>query len=254
MIINIISEDAARLPVYFHTISSRHNQEDVVRPNGLNVCQLLFVLGGEGMLSVSGKEHRLARGTAFYVSSGVAHSYCGEGLTTAWITFRGDGVEAIKHYATDESVVFHSTNVGEYALMIEDMEREYFGKKRECILSSMAYGVITAFFDEAQRTDVSDIDAALAYMEEHFATDITLAKLCSVCCMGHSSFSKKFKERFGMSAFEKLIEIRLINADMMLTHLPTKKVSAIAHECGFSDVGYFSKAYKRKFGKTPRTR
>ena len=249
-----MSDTAAHLPIHFYTVSSHHNQEPVLRLCGLDVCQILFVLDGDGVLSVGESEYPLSRGVAFYISDGVAHKYSGEGLCTAWITFRGDGVAGLKGYINKDSIVFKSVDVAKYALSIEDIEREYFDKKREGILSSMAYGIVTSFFDEATVAPTSDIDAALSYMEEHFASNITLAKLCSLCCMGHSGFSKKFKERFGVSAFEKLMEIRLINADMMLAHLPTKKVSAIARECGFSDVGYFCKAYKRKFGKTPRSK
>ncbi|MBQ7387419.1 MAG: AraC family transcriptional regulator [Clostridia bacterium] len=255
MINHIFKESFFALPIYFLTMSSRHLQENVSRPEGLQNQQLLFVLEGEGTLVTDSAEYGIKAGSAFYLDAAVPHSYFGEGLVTAWITFAGDAADAVRNQAGGRGVVLQrGIDTLKYRKAIADMEREYFSRRREGILSSMLYSMAMSFFDEESFGAMSDMDRVLSYMEEHFSEDITLAELCAICRMGHSSFSSRFKECFGVSAFEKLMEIRLINADMMLSLYPEEKVYVIARDCGFSDVGYFCKAYKRRYGKSPRKR
>ena len=255
MINRIFQNNIPQMPIYFTTISSEHIQEGVSRPEGLFAPQFLFVLDGEGRLLAEGNSFDLCRGSAFYLADGVPHSYSGEKLITAWVTFMGDAAEAIKRQACERPLVIYSgVDTAKYQKMMVDMEREYFGKRREGILSAMMYSIAMSFFAEESLAAMSEMDKVVSYMEEHFSDNITLVELCAVCGMGHSSFSEHFKARYGVTAFEMLTEIRLANADMMLKLYPDEKVYSIARECGFSDVGYFCKVYKKKFGRTPRTK
>jgi AraC-like DNA-binding protein len=234
-------------------MSSTHRQESVSRPNGLFSPQLLFVLDGEGTLTANDEVHVLRRGSAFYLADGVAHSYSGDGLITAWVTFDGYSVGSLKRqFGGGGIVIYQDADTAKYQKMISDMEREYFGNRREKVLSAMIYSLVMSFFAEDDISSMSDMDKVISYMEEHYADNITLEALCKISGMGHSSFSVRFKERFGVTAFEMLMEIRLANADMMLSLYPEQKVHSVARNCGFSDVGYFCKSYKKKYGRTPR--
>jgi AraC-like DNA-binding protein len=230
-----------------------HIQEGVSRPEGLFAPQFLFVLGGNGRLFADGATFELRRGCAFYLDMGVPHSYSGEKLITAWVTFSGDATDAVRRQACNRPlVIYNGVDTAKYQKMITDMEGEYFGKRREGILSAMMYNIAMSFFAEETLVAMSDMERVLSYMEEHFADDITLGELCAICGMGHSSFCEHFRARFGMTAFEMLMEIRLANADMMLKLYPEERVYVIAQDCGFSDVGYFCQAYKKKYGTSPR--
>ena len=132
------------LPIYFCTCSSRHEQEDVSRPRGLVYGhQLLFVLDGKGMLYVDGKQYRLQKGVAFYLAPELPHRYINlENLTTSWMTCQGSGMADISRYIENQRFLFcKQSNVARYAAQIEEIEREYFGKRRQGILSAMAYSI-----------------------------------------------------------------------------------------------------------------
>ena len=239
------------MPIYFTTISSEHMQEGVSRPEGLFAPQFLFVLGGNGRLFADGATFELRRGCAFYLDRGVAHSYSGEKLITAWVTFQGEAVDTVRRQACERPlVIYNGVDTAKYQKMITDMEREYFGKRREGILSAMMYSIAMSFFAEESLAAMSEMDRVVSYMEEHFSDNVTLSELCAICGMGHSSFCEHFKAHFGVTAFEMLTDIRLANADMMLKLYPGEKVYSIARECGFSDVGYFCKTYKKFFSNT----
>ena len=88
-------------------------------------------------------------------------------------------------------------------------------------------------------------------MEKNFANKITLDDLAKLCTMSRSQFCKEFKNYYNCTAFEKLIEIRLLNAQTRIQSNPGETVGMIARQCGFEDVSYFCKAYKKMFFVTP---
>ena len=254
MILHIFSADFKPLPIYFVTCAAKHMQEPVAREEGFSdLSQLLFVLEGEGVLYCGGKEYPIKQGNAFCVAPEVSHSYHGiDGLVTAWITWRGSGYEDILQYLGQSGFAFyHDVDCKKYARQIEMIEQEYFGKRREGTLSALLYSMLISFFEEQNRTVFSDLDRVICYMEEHFSDRITIDELARVHRSSKSTFCEKFKRAYGCTAFEKLIEIRLINAESMLKMNPNEKILTVAERCGFVDVSYFCKAYKKKFGVTP---
>ena len=175
-----------------------------------------------------------------------------DNLTTAWVTCRGSGWDEIARYIGETEFLFcEQTNVSRYATQIGEMEREYFGKRREGLLSSMLYTLVLSFFDEQLTAEATPIELAVRYMEEHFQEPITLHQLTAVSCCSRSSFCTKFKELYGCTAIQKLNEIRLHNARMMLLLEPQEKIITVAERCGFDDISYFCRAYKRKYGISP---
>jgi transcriptional regulator GlxA family with amidase domain len=52
-----------------------------------------------------------------------------------------------------------------------------------------------------------------------------------------------------------VLELRLQKAQVMLAdpRHHRLKVSEIAHACGFNEVSYFNRCFRRRFGATPTT-
>ncbi|MBQ9783235.1 MAG: AraC family transcriptional regulator [Clostridia bacterium] len=251
---HIFDADFIPLPVYFTSSSSWHRQENVNRPTGLRPsAQILFVLDGEGILYYDGKQFSLRKGCAFYVDCAVPHAYENTGgLITAWITWLGSGQEELRNYIGKKSFLYSDrVDVKAYALEIGQIEREYFTQKREGVLSAMLYALLLRFFDEQREPKPSEMDLVLRYMEQHFGEKLTLMELAELCHMSRSVFCKKFRDTYGCTAFEKLIEIRLLNARTQIQSNSGEAIGVIARQCGFEDVSYFCKAYKRLFSVTP---
>lgn len=255
MPIRIYSSENIKLPIYFTTLSSFYEERSVHRPTGFsNEGQLLFVLEGEGLLRFGGEEYRLVPNCAFYLAPGAPHDYFSTaGLRSAWVTYSGDAADAFCDYADNKPFIFiEHTDSKRYASALSQMEEEYFSKRREGVLSAMLYSLIMSFFDEAKESRLGDMDKTLIYLEENFSKRISLNSLAEMNHLSVSAFCKKFKSHFGCTAFEKLTEIRLINANHLLRIHPEEKIRVIAKECGFEDSSYFCKAYKKKYGSSPR--
>lgn len=95
------------------------------------------------------------------------------------------------------------------------------------------------------------IEDAVRYIRENLTADLSLEAIARRFSFHPIHFHKCFKASTGKTPREYVEELRinkaanlLVTTDMTLTQ--------IAYECGFSSQSYFSYAFKRKMGMTPR--
>lgn len=90
----------------------------------------------------------------------------------------------------------------------------------------------------------------LEYMEEHYGEKITVEDGAELCFYSNSHFMKYFKQYMGVPFIQYLNEFRLEKAAGMLLTTPDP-VTAVAQRCGFDNISYFNRLFRRKYGKTP---
>ena len=49
----------------------------------------------------------------------------------------------------------------------------------------------------------------------------------------------------------RLLELRLRKAAQLLARPAGRRISDIAFDCGFNDLSYFNRCFRRRFGLTP---
>lgn len=94
------------------------------------------------------------------------------------------------------------------------------------------------------------IAQALGYMETHYAEAVTLDTLAKVSGYSRRHFTRLFRENMNCSAMAYLTELRLNAACRLLEQNET--LTAIAASCGFSDAAALCRAFRRRFGVTPK--
>ncbi|MBP5300449.1 MAG: PocR ligand-binding domain-containing protein [Victivallales bacterium] len=94
-------------------------------------------------------------------------------------------------------------------------------------------------------------NAILQYVEEHFASPITLTDMARHLGRSVSSLSH-FLQGHGTTFKRLLIEKRLAFADELIRQQPSRPIKEIAHRAGFSDAAYFSRLYRKNRGAPPR--
>lgn len=95
------------------------------------------------------------------------------------------------------------------------------------------------------------IQEAITYMEQNFQRDLTVEELADVCKLNRSYFSKVFKESMGCPPQEFLIRMRLSKAtEFMKTSRAS--IGDIAAACGYPNQLHFSRAFKKRYGVSPR--
>jgi len=92
---------------------------------------------------------------------------------------------------------------------------------------------------------------SIAYIKEHFSSEIKLTDLAKMNSMSAEHFSRTFKRETGFGFSEYLTMIRLQNAEQMLKNAEHFPISKIAYDCGFNDSNYFSEKFKQVYGLSP---
>lgn len=92
---------------------------------------------------------------------------------------------------------------------------------------------------------------AMTYMEEHYAATVRLSDLAALSDMTPNYFCHCFRVAVGLSPMEYLIRYRLTKAQYALSSTD-RSITEIALDCGFGDSGYFIRAFRARFGVTPK--
>lgn len=90
-------------------------------------------------------------------------------------------------------------------------------------------------------------------MKNNYSSPLTLADLLEIYPHSKTKLCQEFSATYGMTIFEALINIRLQNAHDMLTMDPNISLKTVMNTCGFNDMSYFCKMYKRKYGRSPKS-
>lgn len=88
---------------------------------------------------------------------------------------------------------------------------------------------------------------------EHPELSYSMAQIATEHGMSVRSMQHRFQAEFGTTPTAFLLDARLDRAHELLAEGSTApSVSAVAYAAGFSQLGRFSQAYRRRFGRSPR--
>lgn len=87
-------------------------------------------------------------------------------------------------------------------------------------------------------------------IHSHLYEDLSIQDLAFFTGLSLSSFKRKFKAVFGTSPGQYIKSKRLERAKELLERT-SLRVSEIAYDCGFNDIGYFSKSFSSSYQLTP---
>ena len=95
------------------------------------------------------------------------------------------------------------------------------------------------------------IQEAITYMERNYQRELSVEELADVCKLNRSYFSKLFKDSMGCPPQEFLIRLRLAHAADLMKGT-RKSIGDIAARCGYPNQLHFSRAFKKRYGISPR--
>lgn len=95
------------------------------------------------------------------------------------------------------------------------------------------------------------IEKVMAYVNSHFAQNISLAEAAKLAGMTEVSLSRFFKLRTGKTFIDTLNEVRIGHASRMLIET-THSINEIAYKCGFNNMSNFNRIFKKKKDSTPK--
>ncbi len=135
------------------------------------------------------------------------------------------------------------------AKQIVDLEKNTLSNKlaRDSFLLLIFSNMIESFGLQNNR---SAIDHLIYLINEKPFEDYKLAELAKIIGTNEFYLKQKFKEETGVSIGKYIRDLRMSKAlDLVvLNKLTTKEV---AYKLGYTDVGYFARLFKAKYGYTP---
>jgi transcriptional regulator GlxA family with amidase domain len=96
-----------------------------------------------------------------------------------------------------------------------------------------------------------DIAKAQVYIEKNFKTALSIEDLAGRCNMSLRNFIRRFRQATTNTPLEYLQRVR-IEAAKKILETKNEGIVQIASRCGYEDVDYFGKIFKRYVAMTPR--
>lgn len=109
----------------------------------------------------------------------------------------------------------------------------------------------TTFTSEQFNYHSRRIEKAFEFMQAQYNKDISLADVAGVVNMPEVSFSRFIKKRTGKTFIESLNQIRLGHASRLLIDT-TQTIAEISYNCGFNNLSYFNRIFRKKNNCTPK--
>ncbi len=119
------------------------------------------------------------------------------------------------------------------------------------LLHHMSLHSIAATSDNSHlQLSYSRLKNALYYVQKFYDCDISIKKAAEQCGFSESHFMKLFRELTGMSFNAYLVDYRLQLAAKQLSETDNKVID-IMENCGFHNQSYFTRAFQKKYQKSP---
>lgn len=118
-------------------------------------------------------------------------------------------------------------------------------------LSAECYRLLLTIARPREETANSPpLQAVCEYMQSQMNTAITLEELAQVAKTSPVTLIRNFKAQFGCTPVRYLINLRLNYAHMLLQQRNIS-VKDAAKLCGYRSARFFSREYRKKFGRSP---
>ncbi len=136
-----------------------------------------------------------------------------------------------------------------FALPLDKSGRLAIGSWEAEFTSEMI--AIAASLSEHMRLEHNVAADIAAYIDQHYAENISLKDLSDRFYVSREYISRKFKQEFQENISEYLERIRIEKARLLLQN-PLLKVAQVSELVGYQDEKYFSKVFKKAVGLSPK--
>lgn len=98
---------------------------------------------------------------------------------------------------------------------------------------------------------IKNVKIVIEYIQENYMQPISIGELAAIIHFSEQYFMRFFKKYTGMTCVDYMNDYRLNKAAQLLVGTDSS-IMEIAGKVGISNVSYFNRMFKRKFGMTPK--
>ncbi len=259
-------------PIEFHHVDSCHPQY-VMAYHWHVEYEIIRILKGKFIINLDEREYETSEGDIIFINSGTLHGGIPKECIYECIVFdinmlyKKDNISSkyIKEIINQEVLLeefyaYRSSNIYPVIWQLFDAIRD---KKTgyEMITLGCFYQFIGTILNENKysfnslqspynQKRIVILKQVLEVIESSFHTTLTLEQLSKTAGMSPKYFCRFFQEMTHKSPFDYLNYYRIERACHQLLYT-AENITDIAYNCGFNDLSYFIKIFKKYKGITP---
>lgn len=234
--------------------------------SGLASYLFFMVLDGSGTLDYDGHRHELRTGDCVFVDchKAYAHETSEQLWRLKWVHFYGPNLGGIyaKYAERGGKCVFKPAEPQPFEAAVDAViatagSDSYIKDMELCeklttlltLLMAQSWNPGTSSAPDTLRGK-RDLQPVKDYLDTHYSEKITLDQLAERFFINKFYLTRVFKEQFGVSVNDYLLQVRITRAKQLL-RFTDAPIQEIAHECGLNDANYFTRVFRRAEGQPP---
>ena len=226
----------------------------------------LFILveHGSGTVAVRNQSYMLAEGDCAFIncSEPYTHATDEDPWALQWVHFNGPTMNAVyqKYLERSGSVIFSPEDCSIYLQILKNLSDSAFSDSyvRDMEIHQYLSSLLTQIMKDCWNPESANknnsvnpnTESLRSYLSEHYQEKISLEDLSSTFFLSKFYLTKLFKEQYGITISEYILDLRIRHAKELL-RFSDKSLEEVAAECGFYDLPYFSRKFKKAEGITP---
>jgi AraC-like DNA-binding protein len=102
-----------------------------------------------------------------------------------------------------------------------------------------------------KHTGIDKLTGLVGYLKTHPELCVSLSEAADFACLSKSRLSHLIKERYGLSYYALVRQIKMEHARFLLSHYLTMNIDEVAQAIGMDDAQYFSRIFKKEHDVSP---
>ena len=246
-------------PMEFYHITENHPRYQM-QMHWHSDFEIIRVLSGRIKLCLNEYIYDFEADDSVLIPGGIVHGAVAENCVYECIVFSpsllyvsGKCRDTVKHGVVNSSLYKKNITVDSIFKAVSEKKRGYefeFLSGVYSLIRDIAYNA-PAVKSGIKNGKYEKIKAALSIIEENYNTQFTLDFLAKSCGMSPNYFCRFFKQMTQKTPFD-YINIYRINAACEMLSDGNASVTDIAYNCGYNDLSYFIKMFKKYKGMSPK--
>ncbi len=228
--------------------------------------EIMLVLNGSGTHFLNSTPFRVRRGYICLIHPGDFHELIIDktepfemiDMLVSHNFVSGQSMNQVRYHNRDLSKYLDERKLEVTQYVCEKLLGEYNGENPMCaevIRNGFEWMMLNIFHSENYLDNESlrkeKIEQVIMHINNSFMREITLEQVAKMVHLSRGYFSQYFKEEMGVTFQEYLQNLRL-NFALELIKTSDLSISEICFRTGFNSAAYFSRAFKKHFGNSPR--
>lgn len=227
-------------PVMVHSLRGRVYVSDCRESYGLSFCE-----GGQITYAQDGRRVVSVPEVAVLLPKGGRYTLYGDktGIFPV-LNFQCEG------FSCPDITAIPLQNAAHYRRMYEKLRQAFLFPGNRAEIYSLFYRILADLAAETAAQEVP-LRPAMVYLEEHLADpDLDNTVLARQMGISEVYFRRLFKETYHTTPKQYILEARLEKAKQLLADT-AYSVTAVAAECGFSNIYHFCRLFRQRVGLSP---